>query len=133
MSVTKLILLVDDDAEILRGLSVRLRAQGYTITTAADGKAGLEAASCNRPDLIVLDINMPVMDGFTMLAHLREDDALKETPVVMLSANVSEKMKREALKRGAQYFVQKPYDPQKLIATLKAAIADPAERAEICA
>ena len=127
------VLLVDDDREILRGLSVRLRAFGFEILTAVNGKTGLEAAAANRPNLILLDINMPVMDGFTMLSRLRRSDDMKETPVMMLSANVSGKIKQEALNRGAQFFLEKPYDPVKLITMLKSAIRQaPARAHESC-
>lgn len=116
------LLLVDDDAAIRQALGVRLRAVGYEVTSADDGESGLAAAIESRPDLIILDIRMPVMDGLTMLTKLRECDETREIPAIVLSANVAEKTRTEALNRGARYFIEKPYDAVKLVQAVKAAL-----------
>ena len=124
------ILLVDDDREIVRGVSVRLRAAGYEVLTAGDGEAGLAAAREQLPDAMVLDLRMPVMDGFTLMARLRECPETEAIPIVVLSANAVEKAKRQAMDLGAAFFLEKPYDPAKLVAAVDAVVAEPSVRAQ---
>ncbi|MEM9494718.1 MAG: response regulator [Pseudomonadota bacterium] len=133
MSNQQRILLVDDDIQILQGLKMRLSATGFQVETAENGEEGLAAAQAARPDLIVIDINMPIMDGFTMLSRLREDASMDNTPVIMLSANVSPKMKKEGLKRGARCFMEKPYDSKALVQTIQSTIRQSADLADISA
>lgn len=116
------ILIVDDDCEIVRGLSIRLRASGFQVSTASDGLSGLTAATESRPDAIVLDIRMPIMDGMTVLAKLRENVTTQSIPVVMLTANVAETIKSRALDLGAKFLLEKPYDPKTLIQAIERAI-----------
>lgn len=116
------VLLVEDDREIVRGLSIRLNAAGYEVVTAHDGQAGLEAAVEFRPDAMLLDIRMPVMDGLTVLAELRKHEETKDLPVIVLSANVVEKAKRASLDLGARYFIEKPYDAKTVIEALQSAL-----------
>lgn len=122
MKSKRRILLVDDDRDIVRGVSIRLRAAGYDISVAHDGQAGLKAALANVPDAIVLDMRMPIMDGFTVLCKLREHAETAAVPVVVLSASVVEKGKAKALDVGASYFLEKPYDAPQLIEAVEAAI-----------
>ena len=117
------ILLVDDDCDILRGLSVRLRAAGYEVPTAQDGQAGLTAARSEHLDAIVLDLRMPGTDGFAVLAGLRASQETRGIPVVVVSANTVERSKKRALDLGARCFVEKPFDNKSLVQTLEAAIA----------
>lgn len=123
MSEKPLILLVDDDREIVRGLGLRLRAAGYEIMGVHDGQAGLAAAIEFHPDAIVLDIRMPVMDGLTMLARLHEQKETAAIPAVVLSANIAETAKNKALELGAYYFIEKPYDPTTLIEAIQSALS----------
>lgn len=122
MSDTLKILIVDDDREIARGMSIRLRAAGYEVLTANDGQQGLAAALEHKPSAIILDIRMPVMDGLTMLAKLREDDRLAATPVIVLSANVAEHSRERALALGARYFLEKPYSKETLLAAIQSVL-----------
>lgn len=124
MSDKRRVLLVDDDREIVRGVGIRLRAAGYEVLTAFDGQAGLQAAQENRPDAIVLDIRMPVMDGLTMLGKLRECPETRAIPVVVLSASAVAQGKSKALELGARYFLEKPYDPKSLVEAVGSAIAE---------
>ena len=118
------VLLVDDDREIVRGVSIRLRAAGYEILTAHDGQAGVTTAMEHRPDAIVLDVRMPVMDGLTALAILKVHEETKAIPVVILSASVVDQGKAKALELGARYFLEKPYDAKTLVEAVEAAIAE---------
>lgn len=118
------ILLVDDDREIVLGLSIRLRAAGYEVMTAHDGRAGMESALACRPDAMVLDIRMPAMDGLAVLAELQRHAETKDIPVIVLSANVAEKAKCQSLDLGARHFVQKPYVAKTILRALESALGD---------
>ncbi len=122
MSKKTRVLLVDDDREIVRGMSIRLRAAGHDVTTAHDGQAGVEAAISSLPDAIVLDLRMPVMDGFTALGKLQENPQTRGIPVVVVSANAVERVKRQVLDSGARFFLEKPYDAAGLLAAIDRAI-----------
>jgi len=120
------VLVVDDDREIVRGVSIRLRAAGYEVLTAYDGQAGLTASLEHHPDAIVLDVRMPVMDGLAALALLKGHEATKAIPVVILSASVVAQEKAKILELGARYFLEKPYDAKSLIEAIESAITESA-------
>lgn len=119
------VLLVDDDREIVRGLTIRFRAAGYDVVSAHDGAAGCAAALKERPDAIMLDLRMPVMDGMAVLAALREREETRWIPVVVLSANVLDSAKQRALDLGARYFLEKPYEFDQLITLIVSAMTRP--------
>ncbi len=101
------ILIVEDDIDLLEVLKNKFTAEKFTVIQAADGKIGLEKAFVNHPDLILLDIVMPVMDGLTMLHKLREDSWGKNVPVILLS-NLSDEAKiAEAMKHGVYDYLVK--------------------------
>jgi len=116
------ILIVDDDREILRGLSLRLRAAGFHVMKAYNGEMGLEMAIEARPDAMVLDIRMPVMDGLTMLTRLRALGELGAIPTIVLSANIADQARSQALQLGARYFLEKPYEAATLIRAVHSAV-----------
>lgn len=118
MGEIRQILVVDDDREITRGLSYRLRAKGYEVKTAHGGEQGLTMANEHTPDAIVLDIRMPDVDGLTVLSRLKEDSQTSEIPVIMCSASLVDQ--KDALDRGASFFVQKPFDAPVLLAAIEA-------------
>ena len=131
MSGRQRILIVEDDRDVVLGLSLRLNAAGYDVAIAYDGQAGLAAARECRPDAIMLDIRMPVMDGLTVLARLSESANTKGIPVVVLSANVAETARRQALDLGARYFLAKPYDAAKIVQALQSVLnRTPADQPE---
>lgn len=113
------ILIVDDDREIARGLDLRFRAADFETAMAHDGQAGLEAIAQRRPDIMILDIRMPVMDGMTVLARMRDDDSTKEIPVIVLSASVIDQARCKTLDLGARCFVEKPFDARQLLQTVQ--------------
>ncbi len=117
------ILVVDDEPNLVQALRLRLTLSGFNVLTAADGEAGLATAIAARPQLMLLDIRMPKLDGLTVLDRLREHDHTKTIPVIMLSASHIDR--RSALQRGARYFLEKPYDSQVLMTTIKTALCDP--------
>jgi len=119
------ILLVDDDRQQTMGMRIRLRAAGYDTSVAHDGAAGLNAAMANRPDAIVLDVQMPVMDGMAALAQLGHCEQTRDIPVIMVSASVDNR--QAALFGGARYFLEKPYDSKTLIEALERVVQYPGQ------
>lgn len=125
------ILLVDDDPDLLRALRLRLRANNYEVTTASDGYAAIAAAQKERPALIILDLGLPVGDGFVVLNRLQNSDALSGVPVIVLSARDPQNNEEKALKAGAAAFFQKPADNDELLNVIRVSIgpAAPAQPA----
>jgi DNA-binding response OmpR family regulator len=113
------ILVVDDETGILDIVSTNLEAAGYEVLTSADGAGGLELATRESPDLIILDIMMPKMDGWEVLRRLEKDPATAGLPVIMLTAKVDDIDVLEGLKRGAVEYITKPFFPENLIASVK--------------
>lgn len=114
------VLLIDDDSEIVTGASIRLKAAGYEVISVGDGEKGIAMASWMQPSAIVLDVQMPRMDGMRVLERLKSDDRTSRIPVVMLSGGLAEQT--AALDAGAHFYLRKPYKPQSLIAAIEAAI-----------
>jgi CheY-like chemotaxis protein len=112
------ILIVDDDREITRALDLRLSNVGFKTITAHDGQQGLEIAQKNPPDAILLDLRMPVMDGFELLERLQNSVHTRNIPAIILSADAADKARLKALRAGATYYVEKPYRAQDLIDAL---------------
>lgn len=113
------VLAVDDDPAILRTLSINLRARGYDVETARDGRSALQVVDERVPDAVILDLGLPDLDGVTVLRRLR---AFTQVPVVVLSARHESDDKVEALDEGADDYVTKPFDTEELFARLRAAI-----------
>ncbi len=112
------VLIVDDDREITRAISLRLSKAGFTPTLAYDGQEGLEIAQRQPPDAIVMDLRMPVMDGFTLLERLQNSVHTRNIPAIILSADAADRARLKALRAGATQFVEKPYRAQDLIDAL---------------
>ena len=114
-----MILIVDDDARIREYVRVNLEMEGYTVREAGDAEQGLGVLDQESPDLILLDVMMPKVDGWEMLRRVRERHGVDTVPVVMYSGKVDEESLREATARGAQGFIGKPFDPGQLIQRAK--------------
>ena len=123
------ILLVDDDPDLLRALRLRLRANNYEVTTASDGYAAIAAAQKERPALIILDLGLPVGDGFVVLNRLQNSDALSGVPVIVLSARDPQNNEEKALKAGAAAFFQKPADNDELLNVIRVSLGPAAAAA----
>jgi two-component system, OmpR family, alkaline phosphatase synthesis response regulator PhoP len=119
-SEQRTILLAEDDLSILTGLSMSLRFEGFAVLQAQDGRTALEKALDEAPDLIVLDVMMPQMNGFEVLEELRRRGST--TPVVMLSAKGLETDKIAGLNLGADDYVAKPFGLQELLARIRAVL-----------
>lgn len=113
------VLVVDDDPGIVRTLSINLRARGYEVETAGDGRSALQIVGERTPDAIILDLGLPDLDGLAVLTHLRR---AHEVPVVILSARHESDDKVEALDEGADDYVTKPFDMEELMARVRAAV-----------
>jgi excisionase family DNA binding protein len=115
----RLILIVDDDARMREFVRVNLEMEGYSVREAADAEEGLQALEEKPPDLILLDVMMPEVDGWEMLRRVQERHGVGSIPVIMFSGKVDEDTLKRATSRGAQGFIGKPFDPQQLIDSTK--------------
>lgn len=113
------ILVIDDEPSIVNLVSAYLKPEGYEVHTAADGPAGLKAARAFKPDLIVLDVMLPGMDGIELLSRLRRES---DVYVILLTARTEETDKLVGLSVGADDYVTKPFSPRELTARVKAAL-----------
>ena len=113
------VLIVDDDASVREYVRVNLESEGYVVREAASAAEGLEALGEESPDLILLDVMMPQVDGWEMLQQIHEHTGVGAIPVVMFSGKVDERSAAEAESRGAQGFIGKPFDPSSLIESTK--------------
>ena len=118
----ELVLVADDDEDIVRFVEVNLRLEGFEVVTAADGKEALEQALEISPDLVLLDIMMPEMDGFQVCQSLRANSQTKHIPVIMLTARSLSADKVVGLTAGADDYIIKPFDPIELVARVKSAL-----------
>ena len=113
------VLVVDDEAPILRALRINLTARKYEVSTAADGTSGLAAMARDRPDVLILDLGLPDMDGTEVIKGVR---GWASTPIIVLSAWGQESQKVAALDAGADDYVTKPFGMDELLARLRAAV-----------
>lgn len=127
MKEKKKVLVIDDENDILLIIKSALHEEGYDVTTANNGYDGLALAEDASPDLIILDIMMPEMDGFEVLQQLKENEKTAQIPVVILTGLSSKDKIREALNKGIDYYIVKPFEYQDLVSKVKIAIDD-AER-----
>lgn len=111
------ILVVDDEPRLLSFLRSELKASGYQVSVAHDGKGALSAAAARGPDLVILDVGLPDMDGFEVCRRLREESSV---PILMLTARVSDADKVEGLDAGADDYLTKPFSTSELLARVRA-------------
>jgi two-component system KDP operon response regulator KdpE len=113
------VLVIDDEPSILRALRINLAARNYEVTTAADGASGLAAVARDRPDVLILDMGLPDMDGTDVIHGVR---GWSSTPIIVLSVWGAESQKVAALDAGADDYVTKPFGMDELLARLRAAV-----------
>ena len=111
------VLVIEDDADISLGVRTVLGRSGFEVTTAADGREGLRIFHSGRPDIVILDVGLPEMDGWTVLARIRE---LSEVPVLMLTSRGQESDKVRGLRGGADDYLTKPFGTAEFIARVQA-------------
>lgn len=113
------VLVCDDERHIVRLIQVNLERQGYEVVTAFDGKEGLEKIRSEKPNLVVLDVMMPYMDGFEVLKTLRREPETENLPVIMLTAKAQDKDVFEGYHYGADMYLTKPFNPMELVTFVK--------------
>src|SRR3954466_4825246 len=113
------VLVCDDERHIVRLIQVNLERQGYQVVTAFDGKEGLEKIRSEKPNLVVLDVMMPYMDGFEVLKNLRRESETENLPVIMLTAKAQDKDVFEGYHYGADMYLPKPFNPMELVTFVK--------------
>src|SRR4249920_2402980 len=123
------ILIVDDEMDLLTVLKFGLEAEGYEVVTASDGEQGLAAARQLIPDLMVLDLMLPRMDGYKVCRALKFDERYKRIPIFILSARTGETDRRLALELGADEFHTKPYEMRTLIERIRLRLGHAGEQA----
>ena len=113
------VLVCDDERHIVRLIQVNLERQGYIVVTAFDGKEGLEKIRSEKPNLVVLDVMMPYMDGFEVLKTIRREPETENLPVIMLTAKAQDKDVFEGYHYGADMYLTKPFNPMELVTFVK--------------
>ncbi len=115
-----MVLVADDDPDILQLVAFRLERAGYDVVQATDGEEALQAATELEPDLAVLDVMMPKLTGYDVTRRIRESDATKRMPVILLTARVQEADVARGFEAGADDYMRKPFSPQELGARVQA-------------
>ena len=109
-----LVLVADDDPDILSLVKLRLERSGYDVVSAGDGEQALETARTQTPDLALLDVMMPKLDGYEVTARLRQEEATRHLPVILLTARVQESDIARGVEAGADDYVKKPFSTHEL-------------------
>ena len=123
MEIKKRILLVDDEIDIVTMIRMRLEASGFEVIVATDGKEALNAARTQSPDLIILDLMLPTMDGFHVARMLKYDARYKNIPIIMLTAKAGESDRKTGEDVGVDAFFNKPFEAEKLLAKIRELLA----------
>jgi DNA-binding response OmpR family regulator len=122
------ILIVDDEPNIILALELLMKRQGYEVLTVDDGRKALDSLAEFRPDLILLDIMMPKMDGYEVCQRIRADASLADVPVIMLTAKGREVEREKGLALGADCYITKPFSTREVIAKVQEILAARAGR-----
>jgi CheY-like chemotaxis protein len=121
---TQTILVIDDEPDILKVTSIRLRKLGYNVLTAVDGKQGLDVIRSEIPDLVLLDMVMPFMNGAEVCERVRNDNALKHIPIILFTASGTAAVTDEKIKKlGADDYIIKPFEPEELAGKVEKILA----------
>ncbi len=117
--MAKKIVLAEDEPQIARLVEFKLKKEGYQVVWKENGEEALEAIKADRPDLILLDVMMPVMDGYEVLRQIKEDENLRNIPVIMLTARAQERDVVKGIDSGVEDYITKPFHPAELVARVK--------------
>ena len=120
------IMVVDDEPDVVRLVEFILQKEGFEVVTASDGRTGLSLLDEEKPDLIILDIMMPLMDGMEVLRQIRSHRTTSRVPVIMLTAKTASVTVDEARQLWVSDYVMKPFDPERLVVKVKKALKMPA-------
>lgn len=119
------ILVAEDEPQTAQLIEFKLKQQGYAVTIVSNGEQALKMVGVSRPALIVLDGMMPVMDGFEVLRRLKDDAAMRNIPVIMLTARSRERDVVTGLELGASDYIIKPFSPAELVARVNKVLGEP--------
>jgi CheY-like chemotaxis protein len=122
MDRKKRILVVDDERDIIKALTVRLQSKGYRVSGALGGAQGIFMANKEIPDLIILDIRMPDMDGFSVVEALKQSGQTSRIPIIFLTGSPERDADERAMGLGARFYIKKPYDPEELLDAVRRAL-----------
>lgn len=123
-------LIVEDEENILLSLEFLLTQEGYAVTTAGDGAAAMQAARKQPPDLVLLDVMLPLIDGFEVCRQMRADPALRNTRIIMVTARGRETEVDRGMALGADAYLTKPFSTRELVERIRALQANPEDRNE---
>lgn len=115
----KRLLVVDDEQELVQALKIRLGVSGYDVLTAFDGQEGFERARKENPDLIILDLMLPKMDGYKVCGLLKKDTRYAKIPIILFTARAQEEDKQLGEEVGADAYITKPFEPQVLLEKIR--------------
>ncbi len=130
MSDGQKVLVVDDEPDVLLLCRVNLEFEGYNVVEASDGEMAMEVVRAERPDVVLLDVMMPKMDGWQVLAAIKADPELKDTPVVMLTAKVQDQDQIRGWSSGAAEYITKPFSPLALSQVIQDVLSNDPEEEE---
>ncbi|OIO37226.1 MAG: hypothetical protein AUJ75_04590 [Candidatus Omnitrophica bacterium CG1_02_49_10] len=122
MDNKKKILIIDDEKELVQSIMVRLKASGYDVITAADGKLGVDTVRAEKPDLVLLDVIMPNLDGIETLQQIKQIS--RETIVIMITAFGSMKTALECMQLGGYDYIAKPFENKTLLSKIEKALSE---------
>lgn len=117
--MSKKILIVDDEIQLVEMVRIRLEAAGYEVIAAYDGQEGLDKAKKDKPDLIILDLMLPKMDGYKVCGLLKNDSRYSKIPIIMFTARAQEDDMKLGKELGAEEYLTKPFEPALLLDKIK--------------
>lgn len=117
--MAKKILVVDDEAQLVEMVKMRLEASGYEVITAADGQEALDKARQDKPNLIILDLMLPKIDGYKVCRMLKFDEKYNKIPIILFSARAQEQDKLLGMQVGANGYIAKPFEPKVLLSKIE--------------
>ncbi len=118
MNNEKKILLVDDEQDMVYAVKMQLEAEGFSVLTAKDGQEGLDKARKENPDLVILDLMLPKIDGYKVCRMLKFDEKYKKIPIIIYTARAPAGAEKRGYEAGADAYMTKPFDPKKLLAKI---------------
>ena len=117
--MAKTIMIVDDSASIRTVVGIALRGEGYSVIEAKDGQDAINKLFGQKVNLIISDVNMPIMDGFTFVKNVKQMPAYRFTPVIMLTTESDESKKHQGQEAGAKAWVVKPFNPEQMVSAVQ--------------
>jgi CheY-like chemotaxis protein len=120
----KKILVIDDEPELIKAVEIRLKSIGYEVALSYDGRTGIDKAKEIKPDLILLDLIMPIMDGYVVAKKLKDDPETKHIPIIILTASQREDLKTRCRELGVASFIMKPFETSDLLMMVKAILKE---------